>query len=626
MRTYLLTLGLILGAAACGGSGGGNSQGNGNSPPPDNAVTPIYTIQGSGAASPLEGQAVTVQGIVTGDFQDGDADDTRNLGGFYLQHLPDGDFDTSDGVFVFDGNNPAVDVNAGDSVRVTGVVNEHFGETQVSANSVTVVGAGSLIPAPVTLPTAATTLNSDGQPLADLERYEGMLVRFPQALTVAGLRTLQDFGDVILAQGGRPFQFTNGNTPDVAGYSAHRDAIASRRLILDDGLRALDATPIRYLNAGGAPGYSIRIGDQVTNLTGNLRYSRGSGSNGAEAYRLMPTEPVQFESMNPRTAAPVAAGKLSVASFNVLNFFSTIDTGASVCGPAADSGCRGADSTEELDRQLAKLVSAIGVMDADIVGLVELENNADASLRMIVDALNTALGAGTYDYVDAGTIGNDVIKVGFIYQPAAVGLAGAPAILDAALDARFNDDRNRPVLAQTFEQVADGARVTVAINHLKSKGSSCDDDGDPNLGDGQGNCNLTRTNAAAALAEWLLADPTGSGDPDSLIIGDLNAYLLEDPLTTLKSLGFVSLLEDKVGTSAYSFSFDEQAGALDHALVSPSLASQVSSIDEWHINADEPRLLDYNLDGGRNPALFDGTTPYRASDHDPLIIGLELDP
>ena len=619
-----MALGLAVGVAACGG-GGGNSQGGGN-PPPDGTLTPIYTVQGASAASALDGQAVTVRGIVTGDFQDGDADDSRNLGGFYIQGLPDGDFATSDGVFVFDGNNPAVDVDAGDSVQVMGVVNEYFGETQVSANSVSIVGAGGLIPAPINLPTAATTLNSDGEPLADLERYEGMLIRFPQTLTVAGLRTLEDFGDVILAEGGRPYQFTNGNAPDVAGYAAYRETVAARRLILDDGRRAADATPIRYLNAGAAPDYSIRLGDRVTNVTGNLRYSRGSGSNGTEGYRLMPTEPVQFESMNPRPGAPVVAGSLSVASLNVLNLFSTLDTGPPICGPSADSGCRGADSAAELDRQLGKLVSAISTMNADIVGLVELENNADASLQLIVDALNTALGAGTYDYVDAGAIGTDVIKVGFIYQPATVGLAGVPAILDAGVDARFDDDRNRPVLAQTFVQTSNSARVTIAVNHLKSKGSSCAGDGDPNLDDGQGNCNLTRTNAAAALADWLLSDPTVSGDADALIIGDINAYLLEDPLTALKSAGFVSLLEDRVGTGAYSFSFDGQAGALDHALASASLAPQVSDIEDWHINSDEPPVLDYNLDDGRDPAFFDAGTPYRASDHDPLIIGLDLDP
>ncbi len=361
-------------------------------------------------------------------------------------------------------------------------------------------------------------------------------------------------------------------------------------------------------------------------MTGNLRYSRGSGSNGAEGYRLMPTEPVQFESMNPRPGAPVVGGSLQVASMNMGNFFSTVDAGQDVCGPEADSGCRGADSGAELDRQLARLVSAIGMMDADIVGLVELENNDDASLRVLVDALNAAPGAGTYDYVDAGTIGTDAIKVGFIYQPAAVGLVGMPAVLDTGVDARFDDDRNRPVLAQTFRQNSNNARITVAVNHLKSKGSSCAADGDPDLDDGQANCNLTRTNAAAALADWLLSDPTASGDADALIIGDPNAYLLEDPLTALKAAGFVSLLEERVGTGAYSFSFDAQAGALDHALASPSLAPQVSGIEEWRINSDEPRVLDYNLEDGRDPALFDAALPYRASDHDPLVIGLDLDP
>ena len=79
------------------------------------------------------------------------------------------------------------------------------------------------------------------------------------------------------------------------------------------------------------------------------------------------------------------------------------------------------------------------------------------------------------------------------------------------------------------------------------------------------------------------------------------------------------------GLDSYSFVFDGQSGALDHALSSPGLTPQVAGVTEWHINADEPRVLDYNLENGRDPALFDDTTPYRASDHDPLIIGLDLD-
>ena len=132
---------------------------------------------------------------------------------------------------------------------------------------------------------------------------------------------------------------------------------------------------------------------------------------------------------------------------------------------------------------------------------------------------------------------------------------------------------------------------------------------------------MTRTNAAAALADWLATDPTGSGDDDFLILGDLNAYNREDPLTALTNAGLVNLLDG--ATQPYSFSFDAQAGALDHAVASASMASQVVEAIEWHINADEPELHDYNLEFGRDPALFDASTPYRASDHDPVVVGLD---
>jgi predicted extracellular nuclease len=385
-------------------------------------------------------------------------------------------------------------------------------------------------------------------------------------------------------------------------------------------------TPVRYLDAGSAPGYSIRLADEVTNIVGNLRYSRGSGSRGTEGYRLMPTEAVVFESANPRSAMPVIVGALRVAAFNAHNLFSTIDSGPDICGPAANLDCRGANNIVELERQVEKLVTAVAATDTDIVGLVEIENNADASLRLVVDALNALLGAGTYDYVDTGTIGEDAIKVGILYRPGAVDLVGPPAILDSGVDARFNDQRSRPVLAQAFSLRSSGARLTVAVAHLKSKASACDSDGDPNIGDGQSNCNLTRTNAALALADWLASDPAGSGDADALLIGDLNAYLFEDPLTALKAAGYLSLLEDRIGAEAYSFVFDGQRGAMDHALASPSLAPQVADIAEWPINADEPRVLDYNLEPPRDPNLFNASSPYRSSDHDPLIIGLDLTP
>jgi hypothetical protein len=268
----------------------------------------------------------------------------------------------------------------------------------------------------------------------------------------------------------------------------------------------------------------------------------------------------------------------------------------------------------------------VAMLDADIVAMVELENNADESLQTIVDGLNAFLGAGTYDFVDTGTIGSDTIKVGFLYRPADVRLVGPYALLDSSIDTRFNDRRHRPVLAQTFRSVASGEQLTVANNHLKSKGSSCASDGDPKVGDGQSHCSATRNAGAAAMIDWIASDPTSSGDTDYLIVGDFNTHAMGDAVMSFKSAGYVSLADTFIGADAYSFEFDGQLGALDHALASRSLAAKVVDAAEWHINADEARLKDYNLEFGRDPALFDPTNPYRASDHDPLLIGLDLSP
>ncbi len=164
----------------------------------------------------------------------------------------------------------------------------------------------------------------------------------------------------------------------------------------------------------------------------------------------------------------------------------------------------------------------------------------------------------------------------------------------------------------------------MAINHLKSKGSPCDDIGDPDLNDGQGNCNATRTSAAMALANWLAGDPTNSGDPDFLIIGDLNAYTMEDPIAALEDAGYTNLVKQFQGEFAYSYVFDGQFGYLDHALASPSLLSQVQGAAAWHINVDEPDILDYwtRFKQPAQQALFEENA-FRSSDHDPVLVGID---
>ena len=622
MRMFIPLACLFL-IPACGGDGGSSQATTTAVTSAPSGATRIGDIQGAGNISPLEGQVVTVSGTVTGDFQENDADERRNLGGFFIQDdPPDANPQTSDGIFVFDGNDPAADIDVGDVVEVEGTVVEYFGETQINAISVRVTGTGALVPFPIDLPINDATTNSDGDLIVDLEHLEGMLVTFTDTLTVTNLRNLERFGTVTLSEGGRLYQYTNYNSPDVDGYNAHKNLIARRSIVLDDGLRAENPSHIHYLKAGNTAGYSLRAGDNLTNLTGTLRYSRGAGGRGDETWRLMPTEDPTFESANPRPGAPSVGGSIRVASLNVLNYFSTVDSGQDNCGPEGESACRGADSDTEFARQLEKTVTALKMLDADIVGLMELENNANESISTIVDALNARIGSGDYSYIDTGTIHDDAIKTGFIYRETVVSPSGDFALLDRSVDSRFNDARNRPALAQTFSVNATAAELTVVVNHLKSKGSSCESDGDPNLGDGQGNCNLIRANAAAALADWIEGDPTGSGDADFLIIGDLNAYTSEDPLAAFENAGLTSLLGEQ--TNPYSFLFDAQSGALDHAVVSASLLPQVVATIEWHINADEPPLLDYNLEYGRDPALFDGSTPYRASDHDPVVIGLDL--
>lgn len=355
-----------------------------------------------------------------------------------------------------------------------------------------------------------------------------------------------------------------------------------------------------------------------------MRFARGSGASGTATYRLMPTVEPQFFAANPRPGPPAVDGSIRLATFNVNNYFSTLDSGRSVCGPARDSNCRGADSEEEWTRQIAKIATVLKMMDAHVVALVEVENNPDASLRTIVGVLNLATSQGRYSFIDTGTIGDDAIKVGLLYQPAAVRPVGDFAILDNSVDARFDDNRHRPVLAQTFATINGGHRFTVAANHLKSKGSSCENDGDPDIGDGQSNCSATRSLGAAAMVDWLATDPTEGGTDNIVAIGDFNTHTLGDALARFEIAGYINLAAEFIGEAAYSFEFDGQFGALDHAMASPGLAENVVDVAEWHINADESRIHDYNLEFGRDPSVFNGSSPFRASDHDPMIIGIEF--
>ncbi len=637
--------------------GSANTPTAGDVPPPPVISLSIPEIQGSGAASGYQSQLVTTTGIVVGDFQASGLGTDGSVNGFYLQDVAgDADPATSDGVFVFDGFSPAVDVAPGDRVAVTGIVVEYFGETQISdVTSIEVVEPAAVERASlvrsVTLPTSSVVANADGEWIGDLEAYEGMLVHIGGELTVGEYFNLDRFGEIRLAVGPRLFQFTQQSAPDLAGYLAHVRDVAARTIMLDDGLTVQNPDPIRYPSPGLSTSNSIRGGDSVHGLTGVLRFSRGSGGSGDETYRLLPTEEPEFVSMNPRPPSPPGVGgEIRVAAFNVLNYFNTLDNGDEICGtPTAPQECRGADAafgTEELDRQTEKLVTAMLAIDADVIGLVELENDyadgAESAIAALVAALNERAGSERYTWIDPDVpyVGSDAIAVGVIYRPDAVRMKPGtyPAVLtDAVLPSLDLADRlpvfegpatSRSPMAVTFESQATGGAFTVVVNHFKSKGQS--DLADPlnenfDQQDGQGFWSPRRVDAAEALIRWVKTDPTGSLDPDVVLLGDFNAYAQEEPVARILDAGYANVLATGPDAlSVYGYLFDGQLGTLDYAFVSETLQPQARGAGSWAINADEPDGLDYNLDFGRPAGIFDGTVPFRSSDHDPILLGLDV--
>ena len=280
---------------------------------------------------------------------------------------------------------------------------------------------------------------------------------------------LARYGEIVLTAAERPYQFTHDNAPDVAGYQAFLDDLATRRITLDDDNNDQnDATTGAVDEAYPFPSPSwpdgglsiddpIRGGQTIAGLTGVMHWSF-AGQPDTDAWRIRPIDavPYTFTDATPRETVPTdVGGDLTVASFNVLNYFPTIDLTAGRdegdCGPTETADCRGADSQAELDRQRAKIVAALATMDADVVGLIEIENAAGA-VQDLVDQLNATVGDGTYAQLDTGTIGTDAIRVGFIYKPATVTPTGDFAVLDSAVDPRFVDTKNRPMLIQTFTE------------------------------------------------------------------------------------------------------------------------------------------------------------------------------
>ncbi|MBU9454242.1 ExeM/NucH family extracellular endonuclease [Burkholderia multivorans] len=563
------------------------------------SATPIADIQGPGAPSPLAGQNVSIEAVVTADFGG-----TDGFGGFFVQQADPqrrNQPGVSEGLFVYA---PKARAKAGDLVHVTGKVEEKYGQTQLTLSGAIAVCANGQTVTPATLTLPVESPNA-------FAAYEGMLVRLPQTLTVTDNYELGRYGSVLLSNG-RLRTPTSVAPPSQA--QTQIDANARNRLILDDGSNKQNPASVPYPAPQLSAANTLRTGYTVRDVQGVLEVRYG-------AWRVQPVPgaaaPTFDARANPRTNAPARDphANLRVASFNVLNYFN----GNGLGGGFDDPNNRGAKTYQEFQRQEAKIVSALKALDADVIGLMEIQNNGYGELSA-VRQLAAKLG-GAWRVVDPGTsrLGGDAIAVAMIYDSRKVEPVGRAATLAI-------DDKNRQPLAQSFRRIGGKQALTIVVNHLKSKNCPDATNDDLDQGDGQGCWNPTRTRAAAKLADWLAGTPTGVAGQGVLLIGDFNSYTYEDPIRLLESRGYRNLVSRWIGANAYSYVYNGEAGYLDHALASLPLASHVKAVHEWHINADEPVALQYTLayKSAEQQQTYYAPDAYRSSDHDPVLIDIAL--
>lgn len=614
-------------------------------PTPTETAVPVAVaiadIQGTGDTSPLAGDTVTTTGVVTAHYPTGGFD------GYVIQTAGSGgeidlaSHTASDALFVY-APGATGEVALGDTVEVTGVVSEWNGLTEITVRS----GAARILedaaaPAPATVAWPETDQAR--------ESLESMLIAPQGSFTVSNTYSTNQYGEVGLAAGETPLrQPTDLARPGSDEADAVAADNAARAVALDDG------TSINFLSSANTsltPAYvsldePIIVGASVTFSEPLIVDYRNS------TWKLNPTEPLTgdgsgadgVEFADPRTAAPEAVGgDVTLASFNVLNYFTTLGTDDPSCvayrdrfgdGVTVREGCdqRGAWDAADLERQQAKLVAAITALDADVVGLMEIENSAalgeetDEATATLVDALNAAAGEQRWAFVPSSeelppAAEQDVITNAIIYQPAAVSTVGeARALGDQSGDGEAFVNAREPI-GQVFEPAGEGAPFLFVVNHFKSKGSAGPWPGDADTGDGQGSSNESRVRQATALRDWV-SDVQGDVEAVALA-GDFNSYGQEDPLQVLYDAGFTNV-EQHFDVSTQSYSFSGLSGSLDHILLNGAALTRAAGADVWNINSGESVALEYSRFRSHGTEFY-AADAYRSSDHDPVLVGLAAD-
>ncbi len=611
-------------------------------------ATLISAIQGNAATSPLNGNWVIVEAIVTFDSQ-GDGS-TEQYKGFFLQEEnadADTDATTSEGLFVENTSNAVV---TSDKVRLGGLAVESNGITQLKfINDLTICGSGEALPTAASLTFPLTSLDQ-------LEAVEGMSVTIDTPMIVSDFYGTGygfiNYGQFV-ASSKLHYQPTTLAAPSVESYNNAITAFKLDSILIDDGVAASNPDVIPFPTAAGYSNTNyFRVGFELSNLAGVVHgYDNGSTK---LPYSLIPSTSPTFvpTAKYDRTLEPYIDGSenLVIASMNVLNLFNGIENEANeTFFPTLTEeknktfgDYRGANSAEDYTIQLSKIVAAISAMDADIVGLMEIENDGfgeKSSIKALTDALNAEVAVeNEYAFVNAGEkIGDDAIAVGLLYRKNVLSPVGTTVILDSSNSPRdenneplFLDTKNRPSLIQTLKHHESDQTITIAVNHLKSKGSNCDALSDPDLGNGAGNCNITRSRAAQALATFLSDNPTGVETNNIIMVGDFNSYAKEDPIIALEEAGFTNLKDTDKSTEEipFSYSYSGFLGSLDYIIGSAAMTESLLSIDAWHINSVESDVLDYDttLDPyEKNDTYASADDPYYSSDHDPIVAAFYLE-
>ena len=536
------------------------------SPSDAREATAIGAVQGRTERSALVGQAVTVRGVVSAKLD----------GGWFVQDAGDGDDATSDAIFVQDA---ASAVGPGDAVLVHGTVAEldvgRATRTALVRTRAERVGEGE------------TRVTSLAKAPTDWERLEGMRVRLDAPVFLADSGDLRKHDRILASLDERLWQPTEHHVPGSDGYRAEVARNTQRALWLE----AADATwPQGFAQA--------RSGSRIEGVTGVIDQAKDGHALVLESAPTL--DPA------PRPQPPTVPGSLRIAALNLENLFNGDGHGGGFPTP------RGARTPAELAAQLSKHVAIIEALDADVVALMELENDGygeDSSIATLVDALDAQGGA--WRFVDAKRgPGDNPIRVGLIYRGDRVRTLGEPATLEGG---PFGEHSRVP-LAQAFAPLKGDAKAFVVVaNHFKSKGCSDADGADRDQHDGAGCYDATRVESARRLHDWLAGDPTGHG-ARTLIVGDLNAYAQEAPVRALREAGWQDAFAIAGIPAPYSYVYDGRLGRLDHALLSPAFARRLRGAAEWHVNADEAESSGYRAGG---------TGPWRSSDHDPLVLGFD---